>query len=391
MMNETLRSELKRIHDGGLYRSMNVIDGAPAAHVTINGRSFINFSSNNYLGLAQHPAVKQAVAAAAERYGTGGTSSRLIAGTLDCHRELEEKLAALKQTPAALVFPSGFQTNIGVISTLLAEGDCIIMDRLNHASLWDAAKLSKARVFVYPHGDMNGLEKVLKRSAAYRRKLVVTDSIFSMDGDCAPLADIVELCGRYGAWSMVDEAHATGIFGATGAGLAEACGCAGRIDIVMGTLSKAMGSQGAFVCGSQELIEYLVNRCRSFIYTTALAPSCAVAAAAAIDVVRTEPQRRTRLLEQSRLLRDKFTAAGFDIAGSQSQIIPLVLGPLTETVSLAAQLWHKGILCPAIRPPTVPEGKCRLRFSLTSEHTDSDMVALFSAITEQPSDDSDGL
>lgn len=389
MMNETLNAELQHLRAEGLYRSLKVIDGAPGDRVTIGGRTFINFSSNNYLGLAQHPAVVQAAADAAQRYGAGGTSSRLVAGSLDCHRELEEKLAALKRTAAALAFPSGFQANIGIISTLLAAGDCIIMDRLNHASLWDAAKLSKARVFVYPHRDMNGLEKVLKRSAGYRRKLVVTDSVFSMDGDRAPLADIVELCGRYGAWSMVDEAHATGIFGAAGAGLAEECGCAGRIDIVMGTLSKALGSQGAFVCGSRDLIEYLVNRCRSFIYTTALAPSCAAAASAAIDAVRAEPQRRARLLDTARLLREKLAAAGYDTAGSESQIIPLVVGPVTETVSLAAQLWAQGFLCPAIRPPTVPEGKCRLRFSLTSGHEDSDIAALFSAITEQPSDDGD--
>jgi 8-amino-7-oxononanoate synthase len=385
-MKEELKKELADIQTSGLYRRLLTIASAPQRDIVIDGKTYLNLSSNNYLGLATHAAVKRAAIEAVEKYGTGGTASRLVAGTLSLHEALEEKLAALKKTAAALVFPSGYQANTGVIGALLSAGDCLIMDRLNHASLWDAAKLCGARVFVYDHRDMNRLEKVLGRAREYRRKLIVTDSVFSMDGDVAPLGDIVDLAGRYGAQTMIDEAHATGIFGERGAGLAEHCGLEGKIDIIMGTLSKALASQGGFVCGSREMIDYLVNRSRSFIYTTSLAPSCAGAALAALEVVEKEPARRQKLLALGSYLRTRLSAIGFNTLASESQIVPFLMGPVTETVSLSAKLWRDGIFAPAIRPPTVPEGQCRLRFSLTAEHNEADVDRLMASIVGEQED-----
>lgn len=387
IMNEELKQELATIEQNGLYRRMRTVASAPERNIVIDGKPCLNLSSNNYLGLSTHPALKVAAQAAVERYGCGGTASRLIAGTLTLHEELEEKLARLKGTDAALVFPSGFQTNLGVIGALVGEGDCLIMDRLNHASLWDAAKVSRARVFVYGHRDMNDLEKLLRRAASYRRRLIVTDSVFSMDGDFAPLKDIVALAQQYGAWTMIDEAHATGIFGEHGSGLAEHCGVEGRIDVVMGTLSKALGSQGGFVCGTKEMIHYLVNRCRSFIYTTSLAPACTAAALAALDLVEKEPQRRQHLLSLSAYLRQRLQAIGFKTLASESQIVPLLIGPVTETVSLSAKLWRDGMFAPAVRPPTVPEGASRLRFSLTAEHTAADVDRMVASIIGETEDE----
>jgi 8-amino-7-oxononanoate synthase len=375
-MDEELRSELDQIKEEGLFRQLRNIAGYPGREAVINGKKYLNFSSNNYLGLAAHPALIAAAKAALDRYGAGGTSSRLISGTLDLHRQLEERLAALKKKEAALVFPSGFQANQGILCTLVKDGDCLVMDRLAHASLWDAAKLSGARLFVYRHNDMDSLEKVLKRAHEYRRKLIVTESVFSMDGDLAPLKEIAPLAKRYNAWTMIDEAHATGIFGERGGGLAEYFGVENDIDIIMGTLSKALGSQGGFVCGSKVLIDYLVNRARSFIYTTSLNPAAAAAALAALDCLEKEPERRRTLLEKAAALRAKLTAIGFNTLNSASQIVPFMVGPVTETVSLSAQLWRDGIFAPAIRPPTVPAGACRLRFSLMSDHTAEDIARL---------------
>jgi 8-amino-7-oxononanoate synthase len=380
-MKEILRQEIAAITTDGLYREMRTATSAPAREIVLGGKAYLNFSSNNYLGLAAHPAVKRAAQAAIESYGAGGTSSRLIAGTLEPHRELEEKLARYKNTEAALVFPSGYQANVGVIGALLSGGDCLIMDRLSHASLWDAARLSRARIFVYPHRDIVALEKVLRRAKGYRRKLVVTDSVFSMDGDLAPLPDIVVLARTHGAWTMIDEAHATGVFGENGRGLAEHYGLENNIDIIMGTLSKALGSQGGFVCGARETIQYMVNRSRAFIYTTALAPACAAGALAAIGVAEAEPARRQKVLSLAGGLRGRLRAVGFNTLSSESQIVPLLVGPTTETVSLSAKLWRDGIYAPPIRPPTVPDGECRLRFSLTADHTADDIARLVESIT----------
>ena len=379
-MNEQLRREIDEIRAAGLYRECKVNADRDGRQIERDGKVMLDFSSNDYLGLSKHPGVVRAAQDALASFGCGGAASRLISGTCLLHRQLEDSIARLKRAGAALAFSSGYQANVGIISTILAQGDCIIMDRLNHASLWDAAKLSGARVFVYRHRDMNALEKILKRGGSYRRKMVVTDSVFSMDGDLAPLAEIVPLAKRYGAWVMVDEAHATGVFGARGAGLCEHFNVEDSVDIVMGTLSKALGSQGAFVCGSQELIAYLVNRCRAFIYTTALAPVCAAAALAAINVVNDEPRRRTALLQNAVALRRGLKKAGFDTLSSESQIVPVLFKTIEVTMAASLNLAEHGIYAPAIRPPTVPENECRLRFSLTSEHTSGDIKSLFSSL-----------
>ena len=376
--NDELKNEIEKIRAGGMYRELKVITSAPGREIVVSGKTYVNFSSNNYLGLATHPEVKKAAREAIERYGAGGTSSRLIAGTLEVHKELEEKLASLKRTESSLAFPSGCQTNAGIISSLAGRGDCLILDRLDHASIWDAAKMTGARVFVYPHRDMDGLEKVLKRSAGYKRKLVVTDSVFSMDGDIAPLKDILRLAKRHGAITMIDEAHSTGVLGENGRGLPEHAGVEGEVDIVMGTLSKALGSQGGFVCGSKALIEYLVNKSRAFIYTTSLSPASSGAALKAVDIIGSEPERRKKLKELSGYLRNGLKDIGIDTAGSETQIIPAVFGSLDKTLEMSEKLLEAGVFAPAIRPPTVPEGECRLRFSLTSEHREDDISKLIS-------------
>ncbi|MCX5777662.1 MAG: 8-amino-7-oxononanoate synthase [Elusimicrobia bacterium] len=376
-MKKTLAEKLCAIDNAGLRRALKTAESFPGKEICFDGKQFLNFSSNNYLGLAMHPRVRRAAARAVEEFGAGGTSSRLLGGSLAVHQELEKKLADFKHAESALVFPSGYQANVGIVSTLIGSGDCVIMDQLNHASLWDGAKLSGARIFVYRHADSNSLETVLKRAEKYARKLVITDSVFSMDGDCAPLAEIAALARQYGAWSMIDEAHATGVFGKTGAGLAEECGVEGMIDIVMGTLSKALGSQGGFICGPRELTDYIVNRGRPFIYSTSLAPAACAAALEAINIIREEPERRTKLLDMARYLRQKL---GAPPAGFVSPIIAHIIGPVDATTRTAQHLWDNGIYAPAIRPPTVPEGECRLRFSLTSDHSIADIDTLMSVI-----------
>ena len=377
---EELRKELELAKSKGLFRELKTLGSSSGRDIEFGGRKYINFSSNNYLDLAGHPAVIAAAKKALDKYGAGGTSSRLIAGTLDIHSELEKKLASFKHCESSLVFPSGYQTNLGVISALAKEGDCVIMDKLNHASLWDGAKLSGARIFVYPHRDIAALEKVLKRAKAYRRKLVVTDSVFSMDGDLAPLKEISELSKQYGAWTFVDEAHATGVFGDKGSGLVEHSGAGKDIDIVMGTLSKALGSQGGFVCGKKLLIDYIVNFCRSFIYTTSLAPASCAAAIAALEIVEIEPERRKKLLLTASHLKKSLKGKGFDTGSSESQIIPLIAGSVERAAEISKKLLAEGIFAPAIRPPTVPENMSRIRFSLTAAHNEQDVARILKAL-----------
>ncbi len=271
-MMDFLSKELQELRDKGLYRNLRTITGPQEPRVIIEGREYLLFSSNNYLGLANHPRLKKASQEAIERYGVGAGASRLISGTMELHTRLEERIARFKGRESAILFSSGYLANLGVITSLVGRDDVVIVDRLNHASIIDAARLSLAKLLVYSHRDMSKLEGVLERCQVYKRRLIVTDSIFSMDGDLAPLPEIVSLAKKYGAFVMIDEAHATGVLGEKGRGAEEHFGLEGKIDIVMGTLSKAIGSLGGFVTGSQKLIEYLKNRARSFIYTTALPP-----------------------------------------------------------------------------------------------------------------------
>ncbi|MFH1367562.1 MAG: 8-amino-7-oxononanoate synthase [Elusimicrobiota bacterium] len=383
-MKHYLAKELEKIKASGLYRSMRVVSSIPGREIIIDGKKCLNFSSNNYLDLAGHPDVIKASADAVHRFGAGGTASRLITGTTELHIALEKELAKLKRKEDCLVFPSGFQTNLGVMSALAGEGDCIVMDELNHASLWDAAKLSKARIFAYEHCSISSLEKIMKRAEGeYKKKLIVTDSVFSMDGDLAPLKEIAQLAKKSGCWTMIDEAHATGVFGKTGAGAAEHFEVEDRIDIVMGTLSKALGSHGGFVCGSKELIEFLVNKSRAFIYTTSLAPACAGAALKALEIVNKDPERRKILLDNAEYFRDKLKKSGFNVLNSASQIIPVVTGEVSATLGISEKLFNNGIFAPAIRPPTVPEGKCRIRISLTSAHEKKDIDRLVNSLSHK--------
>lgn len=383
-MREHICQENRFAQEQSLWRSPAQMEDCKSTEVVIAGGKYINFSSNDYLGYSRDERVISRAREALERYGSGGRASRLISGTLELHKELEERLAAFKQTESALVYPTGFMANLGVISSLLSEGDAIILDRLNHASLIDAARLSRCRMFVYEHRSISSLEKVLFRTRAYKKRLVATDSLFSMDGDLAPLREMVQLCKKNRVWLMIDDAHATGVLGEKGIGLAEQCGVLGEVEIVMGTLSKALASQGGFVCGSKDFVSYLINRSRPFIYTTALSPVSTAAAMAALELVQEEPWRRGKLLRISKTLRDKlkekFPSQAKVLSDPPTPILPLVAGTIGKVLRLSHHLRESGIFVPAIRPPTVGKNECRLRISLSSEHTEEQIENLLASL-----------
>jgi 8-amino-7-oxononanoate synthase len=374
--------ELQRLKEQGLYRRLRRVDGAQDATLILDGREVINFSSNNYLGIANHPALATAAKDAIERYGCGSGASRLISGNMTLHEELEAKLAEFKGAEAALVFNSGFQANIGILSTLVGEGDVIFSDALNHASIIDGCRLSRATTQVYAHGDLDQLETQLKRAPAGARKLVVTETIFSMDGDEAPLVGIVKLAEKYHALVMVDEAHATGIFGGNGAGVVAKLGLGERVLVQMGTLGKALGGFGAYAAGSQALRELLINRCRSFIFTTSLPPAVMAMAMAAIDLVQREPQRREMLWSNCRRVKDGLTHLGFTVSSSDSPILPLIIGDATKCMALSERLLQRGVFAQGIRPPTVPPGTSRLRITLMATHTQEQIERASNAFKE---------
>jgi 8-amino-7-oxononanoate synthase len=363
-------TELQRLKDGGLYRRLRRVEGAQDSTLTLDGREVINFSSNNYLGIANHPALAAAAKAAIDRYGCGSGASRLISGNMALHEELETKLAQFKNTEAALVFNSGFQANSGILATLMGEGDVIFSDALNHASIIDGCRLSRAHTQVYGHGDLDQLAAQLKIAPGGARKLIVSESIFSMDGDQAPLVGIVELAEKFGAMVMVDEAHATGIFADNGAGVVAKLDLTERVTVQMGTLGKALGGFGAYVAGSRGLRDLLINRCRSFIFTTALPPAVMAMALAALDLVRQEPQRRAALWANCRRLNQGLTKLGFALGPSASPILPLMVGDAKKCMELCERLLEHGVFAQGIRPPTVPPGTSRLRITLMATHTE---------------------
>ena len=369
MLKDVLTARLARVRENGLYRVLRPIDGAQDAVVSLDGHDVLLFSSNNYLGLANHPTLKRAAAEAIERFGCGSGASRLISGSMAVHHELEARLAALKKTEAALVFPTGYHANVGVLSALMGPGDTILSDGLNHASIIDGCRLSRAEVRVYPHGDTQALDALLAACPPSGQRLIVTDTVFSMDGDLAPLAELVELARRHDAWLMVDEAHATGVFGPCGGGLVEQAGLVKRVDIHMGTLGKALGGIGAYVAGSRELVDWLVNRARSFIYTTGMPPAAAASALAALDLVEREPERRQRLWDNTRFLSDGLRGLGYRIGDSRSQILPVIIGDARQTMALAEATLRRGVFAHGIRPPTVPEGTSRIRVTPMATHT----------------------
>ncbi|MEO6026177.1 MAG: 8-amino-7-oxononanoate synthase [Candidatus Binatia bacterium] len=373
MPHDPFADELAHIRAAGLWRELRRIEGAVDTWVTVDGVRALLLCSNNYLGLANHPALATAAAHAAQSAGVGAGASRLISGSLAMHRDLETRLARFKHTGAALLFPTGYHANVGAITALVRRGDAVFSDQLNHASIIDGCRLSGADVHVYPHADAHALDDQLARHPA-RRRLVVTDSVFSMDGDHAPLRDLVAVAAAHDAMVMVDEAHATGIEGPNGAGLVEALGIGDAVTVQMGTLGKALGAAGAFVAGSRSLIELLVNRARSFIYTTALPPPVVAAVDAALDVVEREPERRARLATISATLRDRLRRLGFEIPPGEGPIIPVLTGSSERALAWSRGLLERGVFVQAIRPPTVPDGTARLRVTVMATHTDADLA-----------------
>lgn len=376
--------QLDQIRERGLYRRLRRLDSAQGPWVAVEGRRVLNLCSNNYLGLAGHPDVIEAGARGLREWGGGSGASRLICGNSAIHEELEQRIARLKGTDAALAYTSGYTANLGIISSLVGKGDHVFSDELNHASIIDGCRLSQARVVVFPHNNLDALEHELRQplTSAASRRLIVVDAVFSMDGDLAPLSDLAALAERYGSLLMVDEAHATGAFGPGGRGMVVSLGLAGHVDVSMGTLSKALGSFGGFAAGSAELRDFLINTSRSFIFATGLPPVSAACALGALDVLEREPSLPLRLQENGELLRRRLRALGFNTLNSQSQIIPVVVGEAARTVEMSRLLLERGVLATAIRPPTVPQGTSRIRVAVMATHTAKDLDFAASAFEE---------
>ncbi len=374
--------ELARIEAQGLRRRLRTRAGPQAGRIVLDGRAVVNFGSNDYLGLASDPRLGALVADVLSREGWGSGASPLVCGRSQTHAELERRLAEFEHAESALVFSSGFAANMGTIAALAGPGDVIFGDRKNHASLWDGCRLSRADVRVYAHADPEDLEHRLCKAKQYRRRLIVTDGLFSMDGDLAPLKALVALAERFDAMLLVDEAHATGVLGAHGRGVTEHFGLEGRVPIRVGTLSKALGSLGGFVVGSRALVEWLVHRARPYVFSTAMPPAVAAAALAALDIVQQEPQRRQTLFARAAQLRHGLAEQGWSTGNSASQIIPVKVGSPERAVALSDELYRRGFFVPAIRPPSVPEGEACLRISLTAAHTPEMIDALTAALAE---------
>jgi 8-amino-7-oxononanoate synthase len=379
-----LDDALRDLEGEGLLRTRRVVKSLPDGWCEIDGRRLANFASNDYLNLAHDPRVNAAAREALEAAGSGASASALVTGRSVWHAKLEARLAAFEETEAALLFPTGYAANLGTITALVDADDVIFCDRLNHASLIDGCRLSGARLRVYRHDQLDKLERELRKSADYRRRLIVTDSLFSMDGCPAPLVELCDLAARYDSALLIDEAHATGLFGAQGRGLAELYGVEDHPQLIRtGTLSKALGSLGGFVSGSQQLIDWLYNRARPQMFSTALPPAACAAAVAAIDIVEQEPQRRQKLLASCDAFRQHLVDAGCHIpAGGMGPIVPIILNEPERAVTMAATLEAAGFLVAAIRPPTVPTGTSRLRVTLGVGHADDVVNGLLSAVCQ---------
>lgn len=382
------RGDLEEQARQGLMRHRRDLLSAQGARVRYRGREFVNFSSNDYLNLAADPRLARSAARAARRFGTGAGASPLVSGYLPPLRRLEDALARWEESEAVLVFSSGYAANLAAVRALAGRADAVFSDALNHASVIDGCRLSQARVHIYRHADAGHLEELLRREGpGARRRLIVTDTLFSMDGDLAPLAELVALAERYDCLLLVDEAHATGVFGAHGRGLTELLPSHVRRSpriVKIGTLSKALGSQGGFICGPKALIAWLINHCRPYIFSTALAPPAAAAARQAIAIIAAEPERRQRVFALATQLRDALQRQGClpkaPASSSCTQIVPIVVGDAPAAAALSAQLERQGLLVPAIRPPSVPDGTSRLRISLAAGHTEEDVRRLVDAL-----------
>ena len=370
-----LRDELAELDRGGLLLHPRTLDAGTGARASFDGRSVVNLASNNYLGLANHPRMNRAAADAAERLGAGSGAVRTIAGQMRIHLELEERFAAFKRAESALMFQSGFTANAGTVAAILRPDDVIVSDRLNHASIIDGARLSKAEIKVFEHRDPADAERQLVESARPgRRQLLITDGVFSMDGDIAPLGDLVEVAERRDAIMMVDDAHASGVLGAGGAGTVDHFGVHGRVDVQVGTLSKAFGVLGGFIAGPPHLTRWLQNRGRPYLFSTSAPPAVAAACIEALNILGDEPERLARLWENTATLKAGLHDLGFDTGASETPITPVITGDESATQAFARRLFDEGVFCPAIVYPTVAKGKARVRTIVTADHTAEDLA-----------------
>jgi 8-amino-7-oxononanoate synthase len=376
---DDIHEELHEMDAQGLRRRLRTVDLLGGMRASVENKDCILFCTNNYLGLADHPHVLERSQKALFRYGASAQASRLVSGHLPIHQQLEEKTAAFKGSEACLAFPTGYMANLAAVSALVDEKDVILCDRLNHASLIDACRMTKAKFMVYEHLNLEDLKEQLEKTAKYRRRLVVTDGLFSMDGDLVPLLKLMELAHEYDALVMVDDAHGTGVLGPTGQGIIHHFPLKHFPAVVVGTYSKAMGSMGGFVCGSQLFIEYLLNKARTFIYTTGLPPSVCGASLGALEVMEQETSRVDKLWDNAKKIRVGLKALGYDIPRGAGPILPVMVGENEEALRMSKRLLEEGILIVAIRPPTVPKGTARLRLSVSAAHTDEDIVKLLDA------------
>jgi glycine C-acetyltransferase len=368
-----LERQLDDLRQQGLYRRLRVLEGEQRSRATFDHHSVVNLSSNNYLGLATHPRLRERAADALQRFGVGAGSVRPIAGTLEIHMELERRLAAFKKTEATVVFQSGFTANAGTVAALLGRDDVIVSDELNHASIIDGARLSRAAIKVFPHRDASAARRILQELPRDQRTLLITDGVFSMDGDLGALPGLCDLADEFGCIMMVDDAHASGVFGGGGRGTVDHFGLHGRVDVQVGTLSKALGSLGGYVAGSQALIEFLYHRARPFLFSTAHPPSVAASCIAALDVLDSEPQLMLRLWDNTTFFKQGLRSLGFDTGRSESPITPVIVGDGALAMRLSDRLFEAGVFAQGIGYPTVPQGRARVRTIVTAEHSRSDL------------------
>ena len=380
-----IQAQLQQLRDAGLFRRTRLINGPQGPRVLVDGAPVVLMCSNNYLGFAEHPRVREAAAEAAMRWGVGAGSSRLVSGTMTIHEQLERRLADFEGAEACLLFGSGYLANVGVLSTLGRAGQTIFSDALNHASIIDGCRLARAETFVYEHCNVDHLDWAL-REHGREGDVIVTDSVFSMDGDIAPLTRIVELARRHRARVVVDEAHATGALGPGGRGAVAEAGLEGQVDVLVGTLSKALGSYGGYVCARREIIELLVNSARSVIFSTALPPPAVAGALAALDLLLEHPLRPQKLQSNADLLRSELAAAAIPAVPGRTQIVPVIVGDADASVRLSEAALARGVFAQAIRPPTVPAGSSRLRLTVMASHTTSELAAAAVALRSAASD-----
>ena len=368
-----LGNELESLKQQGLYRKLRVLEGKPEAHTTFDHTSVVNLSSNNYLGLTTHPKLIKAAVDAAEKYGVGSGAVRTISGTMAMHMELERRLAKFKHVESVVVFQSGFAANAGTVAAVLTKDDVIISDELNHASIIDGARLSKATIKVFPHKDVDAARKIMRELPAGQKKILITDGVFSMDGDLGAVPELCALAEEYNAIMMVDDAHASGVFGSNGSGTVDHFKCHGRVDIQVGTLSKAIGVLGGYVAGSRNLIEFLYHRARPFLFSTSHPPAVTAACLAALDILETEPQWIEKLWDNTRFFKAGLEKLGFNTGLSQSPITPVIVGQAATAAKMSDALFERGVFAQSIGFPTVARDKARLRTIVAATHTKEDL------------------